>query len=61
MNARIARDTLARPECEPQSGLEIKEGHGSELELFADHPFGVETETVPVEPNRTIQVIDADC
>jgi hypothetical protein len=53
-------DAFARPDREPQTGLQVEEGHGPVLKLRAYNALRIEPKPVPIEPERLLQVIDAD-
>ncbi len=51
---------FAWPDSELESGLQVKKGNRTLLEFLSDDAFGLEPETVPVEPERPFQIIDAE-
>src|SRR5438309_8009524 len=58
-DARIMGEARARPERELESRLQIEERHGAMLELGADDAFGVQAQPVAVEPQRALEVVNA--
>jgi hypothetical protein len=56
----IMRNTLARPERQFQSALQVKKGYRAVLEFFADNAFGWKTQAIPIEINRPFQVVNAE-
>lgn len=58
------RKTLVRPDCQFQTGLQVKKGNSAVLELSPDDAFRREFQAIPIELKGTLQVIDAksdDC
>jgi hypothetical protein len=50
----------AGPDGQFYSRLQSKEGHGPMFELLADYPFRCQAETIVVEAERTLQVVNGD-
>jgi len=57
---RIVSKTLSRPKRELQAGLQVEESDCAVLELGADDAFGLQAETVTVEPDRPLQIVNAE-
>src|SRR5690606_26183970 len=58
-DARFIGDAFPGPEGEPQTRLEIEKGHRAVLELPADDALGREAQSVPVENEGPVEIIDA--
>src|SRR5438094_4691119 len=58
-DAGILREARSGPERELESRLQIEERHGAILELGADDTFGVQAQPVAVEPQRALEVVNA--
>src|SRR5439155_13346616 len=57
--AGVAGDAGSRPDGELQAALQVEERDGAVLELLADDAVGRQSEAVPVEPERPLQIVDA--
>src|SRR5262249_1007078 len=56
---RIVSNALSRPEREFQAALQVEESDRAILELGADNAFGLQAQTVPVEPDRPLEIVNA--
>lgn len=54
------RKVVARPECEPEAGLQIEERDGAVLELLPDDAVGPEPQAIAVEAHGPLEIVDAD-
>jgi hypothetical protein len=59
-DSRVPRDAPPWPQREPQTGLQVEERDGAVLELRADDAVGLQAETVAVEPDGPLQVVDTE-
>lgn len=59
-NPCIVRKALARPNCELQTGLQIKEGDGPMLELPAKDALRWKAQAISIEVHRPLQILDAE-
>ena len=53
-------DAFSRPDCQLETCLQIEERHRTMLKLRAGNSFGFQTQAIPIEPQRPLQVIDSD-
>jgi hypothetical protein len=60
-NTGVVLETLTRPQRELQAAFEIKEHHSTVLELGADDSLRRPTETVAIELERLLEIIDREC
>src|SRR5205823_6405287 len=58
-DACILREASSRPERELEARLQIKESDRAVLELRADDAFGLQAHSVAVEPQRALEVVNA--
>src|SRR5687768_2892282 len=56
----VMGETFARPDRKLQARLEVEERYRAMLELLSDDTRRLQPETVPIEPKRPLQVVDAD-
>ncbi len=59
-HAAVRREALAWPQRQLQPRLQIEECDGSVLELRADDALGAEAQTVSVERDRALEIIDPE-
>ena len=55
----VVRDAVAGPERQTKAGLQIDEHHSPVLELRADDAVGRKAETVTLEAQRRLEIVDA--
>jgi hypothetical protein len=51
-------ERCAGPNGEFQAMLKIKEGDGAMLKLRADDPLRRQTESIPIKPQRSLQIVN---
>ena len=58
---RVMGDTLARPESQAKAGLEIDKYNRPVLELLTHYPLGRKTQSLTIEAQRRLKIINTDC
>lgn len=58
---RVVCEIAALPECEFQPTLKVKERNRAVLELLTDNPLRRKSETVAIEGDSTLQIVNAEC
>ena len=56
----IMRKACARPECQPEPYLQLKEGDRAMLKLRADDSLSRQTEPIPIKPQRSFQIVNTE-
>ena len=52
------RKTLARPNCQFQTCLQIKEGNSTVFEFFSDNTFRIELQTITIKSKGAIKIVN---
>lgn len=53
-------NAFAWPDCKLKTRLEIEEGYCSVLKLRADNAVRLQAKAIAIEPERSLQIINAD-
>jgi hypothetical protein len=54
------RKACARPECQPEPYLQLKEGDRAMLELGSNDAVGLQSKAIAIERDRSFQVINTE-